>query len=55
MSEIKPVFYFKNFEFTTWLIEIQQSDWSVAVVLNSVDHSVENHVLKPIEMTIAVI
>ena len=30
------------------LIEIQQSDWLAALVWNSIDHSVENHVLNTI-------
>ena len=32
--------------FGTWLTEIQQSDWLAAVIHNSVDRAVENHVLK---------
>ena len=36
-------------EFRTWLTEIQESDWSVAMVLNSIDHAVEGHVLKTID------
>ena len=30
----------------TWLTKIQQSDWSVAVVYNLIDHAVEIHILK---------
>ena len=33
----------------SWLNEIQQSDWLVVVVENSVDHTVKNHVLKTID------
>ena len=33
----------------TWLTEIQQSDLPVTLVENSVDHAVENHVLKAID------
>ena len=33
----------------TWMTEIQQSDWLVAVVYNSTDHAVDNHVLKTID------
>ena len=36
----------------TWLTEIQQSDWSVAVVLNSIDHAVEKHFPKTIETVV---
>ena len=39
--------YLKNIR--TWLIEIQQSDWLVSVILNSLDHTVENHVLKTVD------
>ena len=30
----------------TWVCEIQQFDWRLSVVQNSIDHAAENHVLK---------
>ena len=33
----------------TFHTEIQKTDWLAAVVQNSVDHDVENHVLKTIQ------
>ena len=32
-----------------WLIEIQQSDWLVALIQNSANYAVENYVLKTID------
>ena len=47
-----PPFYhtvFQQNNITAWLTGVQPSDWLATVVLNSMDHVVENHVLKAID------